>query len=223
MNFKFYPANEEHYMNYGVHFPDDYADLPLMVYLHGAGERGLKYDHVARHAISKLIAEGREYKAVVLAPQCPEDCVWDNVVKDLKKIIDSVAAEYGIKKDRICITGNSMGGYGTFAMGMAYPNFFSAMAPISGGGMPWRYTNLKTTPIWAAHGDLDDLVPLQCTKMVVDSVNAHGGNAKFTVCQGFGHNDGIDEAYRNTEIIDWLLGQRRTTDEIAYEFCRECF
>ena len=73
MNFKFYPANEEHYMNYGVHFPDDYADLPLMVYLHGAGERGLKYDHVARHAISKLIAEGREYKAVVLAPQCPED------------------------------------------------------------------------------------------------------------------------------------------------------
>ena len=210
-------------MNYGVYFPDNYTDLPLMIYLHGAGERGLKYDHLNRHAISKLIAGGREYEAVVLAPQCPEDCVWDNVVKDLKKIIDKVVEEYGIKADRICITGNSMGGYGTFAMGMAYPNFFAAMAPISGGGMPWRYTNLKTTPIWAAHGDLDDLVPPACTKMVVDSVNANGGNAKLTICQGFGHNDGIDEAYRNTEIIDWLLKQRRTTDEIAYEFCRECF
>ncbi|MBQ5810013.1 MAG: prolyl oligopeptidase family serine peptidase [Clostridia bacterium] len=223
MNFKFYPADEKCYMNYGVYYPDNYADLPLMIYLHGAGERGLKYDHIQRHAISKLIAEGREYNAVVLAPQCPEDCVWDNVVKDLKKIIDKVAAEYDIKPDRICITGNSMGGYGTFAMGMAYPNFFSAMAPISGGGMPWRYTNLKTTPIYAAHGDMDDLVPIACTKMVVDSVNAHGGSAKLLVAEGYGHNDGIDYAYRSTEIIDWLLAQRRTTDEIAYEFCRECF
>lgn len=210
-------------MNYGVYYPDNYTDLPLMVYLHGAGERGLKYDHLERHAVSRLIAEGREYNAVVLCPQCPEDSVWDNVVRDLKKIIDSVVAEYGIKSDRICITGNSMGGYGTFAMGQAYPNFFSAMAPISGGGMPWRYTNLKTTPIYAAHGDADTLVPPICTELVVNAVNQNGGNAKLLILEGFGHNEGIDEAYRNTDIIEWLLSRRRTTREVAMEFCSECF
>lgn len=212
-------------LQYLISYPENFRPeekYPLVVFLHGAGTRSENIEVLQQNACVANLKKHQDRGFVLLAPLCSVHD-WTEVMERVIELVDNTRNSGYIDISRVYLTGNSMGGYGTFAMGMAYPNFFSAVAPISGGGMPWRYTNLKTTPIWAAHGDLDDLVPLECTKMVVDSVNAHGGNAKFTVCEGFGHNDGIDEAYRNTEIIDWLLDQRRTTDEIAYEFCRECF
>ena len=166
MNMKYYPAKDSGDMNYAVFYPDNYEDLPLVIFLHGAGERGLKYKHVFRHGIPKLLAQGKEFPAIILVPQCPEKYVWDNVVADVKKIIDSVVEEFSIKPDRISITGGSMGGYGTFMMGMTYTNFFSGIAPVAGGGMPWRVGNLRTTPIYAIHGEKDDTVYPACTELV---------------------------------------------------------
>ena len=210
-------------MNYEVFCPEQYAELPLLVYLHGAGERGGVLEHVERHGVPKLILEGRDIPAVVLCPQCPEWAVWDNVVRDLKAVIDHVAEEFRIQKDRICITGSSMGGYGTWMMGKTYTNFFSAIGPVAGGGMAWRTSNLRTTPVLAVHGAADDdVLPIYSTLMV-DGVNAAGGSARLILLPGEGHNDGIDSAYRHTELIDWLLAQRRTDFEPVAENCSEYF
>ncbi len=199
-------------MNYIIYTPETESleELPLLVYLHGAGERGLKIDHLPRYAFPRIIESGREYNAVILCPQCPCEFVWDNVAAKLKAIIDKVAAEYKIKPDRIAITGSSMGGFGSWCMGQIYGNFFSGVGPVAGGGMSWRCKNLINTPVYALHGDRDIDVPLIYSRLMVDAVNAFGGNAKLRILEGFGHGDGIDEAYENTDLVEWLISQRRS-------------
>lgn len=211
MNTKIYRYNQNTIdMNYVIFYPDKYENLPLIVFLHGAGERGKDGSHLYRHGIPKLIKEGKEIPAIILCPQCPAWCVWDNIVSDVKKIIDSVVEEFNIRKDRIGITGASMGAFGTWMMGLTYTNFFAGIAPVAGGGMSWRTSNLRTTPVLAAHGDKDMSVPIICSELMVNGVNAFGGNAELISLQGYGHNDGIDFAYRNTSLIEWILTQRRT-------------
>lgn len=224
MNTKLYAYRENVFdMNYLVFYPDTYEDLPLIVFLHGAGERGKEYTHLYRHGIPKLIQEGHEIPAVVLCPQCPAWCVWDNIVSDLKGMIDSVVEEFHIKKDRICITGASMGGFGTWMMGLTYTDFFAGIAPVAGGGMSWRTPNLRTTPILAVHGDKDTSVPIFYSELMVNGVNASGGSAEFISLSGMEHNDGIDFAYRNTKLIEWLLNQRRTDFTPVSEYASDCF
>ncbi len=210
-------------MNYQLFYPENTEGLPLLVYLHGAGERGVNLPHIFRHGVPKLIKEGLALPAVVLCPQCPAEYVWDNVVDRVKGIIDAVVAEFDIQKDRICLTGSSMGGFGTFMMGKTYGAFFSAIAPISGGGMSWRAANLLNTPLWAVHGKEDTLVPPVYSELMVNALNAAGGNARLTLLENKGHNDAIDEAYRHTEILSWLLSQRRTDFTAPPEFCSELF
>ena len=210
-------------MNYKVFYPDNYENLPLMIYLHGAGERGEDSSHLYRHGIPKLINEGMEINAVVLCPQCPRQFVWDNVVYETKKIIDLVAKEFGIKNDRICLTGSSMGGFGTWMMAKTYPEFFSGIAPVAGGGMSWRASKLKTTPVLAFHGTNDVVVPLIYSKLMVDGAVAGGAQAELVALEEFGHNDGIDYAYRSTNLIEWLLACRRTNFDHVPEFCESIF
>ena len=210
MNREVHMADKNCRMNYKIYYPDNYQNLPLMIYLHGAGERGTKIDHIDRHAIPKNIKEGCEYNAVILCPQCPAHLVWNNIVEDVKKLIDQVVERFEIQKDRICITGSSMGGFGTFEMGLTYSNFFSAIAPVAGGGLSWRAANLKNTPVRAYHGDVDSTVPMVYSELMVNAVNQTGGSAELVTLKGFGHNDSIEYAYENTDLIEWLLSARRT-------------
>lgn len=198
-------------IQYGVYCPPDYdreKSFPLIVYLHGAGERGDDFEKVYRHSIPRYIREGEDFPAVILAPQCPGRVVWNNLVLGLKQLIDSVIQEYHIDIHRVSITGQSMGGFGTWEMGLTYSNFFSCIAPICGGGMSWRCCNLKNTPVWAFHGDADELVPLHTSTDMVDEVNRTGGNARLTVLHGVGH-EGWDFIFHETRLIDWLIGHRR--------------
>lgn len=210
-------------MNYTIHHPAQTAGLPLMVYLHGAGERGTKVDHLDSQAIPMLLAKGKEYPAVILCPQCPAQLVWDNVVTDLKALIDQIVEEFAIEKDRIVLTGSSMGGFGTWTMGLTYRNFFAAIAPLAGGGMSWRTSNLRTTPVWALHGAEDTTVPPLYSRLMVDGVNKNGGRAELTLIEGKGHNDGINYIYEHTGLIDWLLAQRRTDFSYVPEFLEHKF
>lgn len=224
MNTKDCKHNENQFnMNYKVFYPDNFEDLPMIVYLHGAGERGTDSSHLFRHGIPKLISEGKEFNAVILCPQCPAFNVWDNVVDRVKGIIDTVAEEFHIKKDRITITGSSMGGFGTWMMGKTYPTFFAAIAPVAGGGMSWRAAKLSKTPIFAVHGNQDDAVPFVYSQLMVDAAKANGASVELLELDGFGHNDGIDYAYRNTKLINWLINQRRTDFEYVPEICEEMF
>ena len=161
-------------LNNIVYIPENgnASELPLLIYLHGAGERGNNLDHLSRHAIPRLIENGREYNAVVLCPQCPANAVWDNVVERLKNTIDAAVAEYGIKRDRIVLTGSSMGGFGAVMTGMTYRNCFAGIAAVSGGGMSWRSSNLSDTPVMLYHGDNDNIVPIENSLMLYNSLKS---------------------------------------------------
>ena len=223
MHMKFVSAAESGTMNYAVYYPDDYTDVPLLVYLHGAGERGTDFDHLYRHAIPLLLSQGRTYPAVILVPQCPTEVVWDNVVGDVKSIIDTVAAEFSIRPDRICLTGSSMGGYGTWSMALTYPSFFSAIAPIAGGGMAWRAKRLVTTPVYAFHGAEDLTVVPVYSQLMCDAVTAAGGEARLVLLENLGHDDGINYAYAHTDLVDWLLQQRRRDFNFVPDACSQYY
>ena len=223
MNIKTYLSDSEEKMNYGVAFPDDYKDLPLLIYLHGAGERGRNFEHVYRHGVPEMIMAGKEYNAVVLYPQCPAQFIWNNMVKELKGLIDAVAEEYGILKDRIILTGSSMGGYGTWETAMCYPETFAAIGPVAGGGVVWRTGKLKNVPVIAYHGEKDSTVPLSQSEVMVDFTNRFGGSAELNVLEGRGHNDGIDYTYQNTDLVERLLTYRKNDFDHVPEPCENMF
>ncbi len=198
-------------------------DLPLLVYLHGAGERGTNLEHLYRHGIPKMIEVGRTYDAIVLCPQCPATAVWDNVVQRVKYTIDQVVVQYGVQKDRILCTGSSMGGFGTFMMGLTYRNFFAGIAPISGGAMSWRVGNLRSTPVYMAHGAEDSVVPITYSLMVAEELKKRDIPHKMLIVEGYGHNDAIDKVYQDGEVVNWLLKQRRTDFSYVPETLEEIF
>lgn len=201
-------------IGYYVFLPEDYSPekkYPMVVFLHGAGERGNGREElhkIEKHGLPKYAAAGRKFPFILLCPQCPGRIVWNNIVFELKALIDAVAEKYGADTARISITGISMGGFGTWEMGLTFSNFFSALAPVCGGGLSWRCSNLSQMPIWAFHGDADGVVPPKNSIEMVDSVNQNGGKAKLTLFHGVGH-DSWDSAYLETTVIDWLITQKR--------------
>ena len=218
-----YFAKTEENMNYIVAHPEKYDRLPLLVYLHGAGERGRNIEHLYRHGVARMIYEGHDIPAVVLCPQCPARFIWNNMVKELKVLIDRVAKDYKVDTDRIVLTGSSMGGYGTWEMGMCYPETFAAIAPVAGGGVCWRTSKLKSTPVLAYHGDADTVVPYSQSEIMVESLKKDGGNVTLTNMAGQGHNDGIYNSYFSTDLVAKLLSYEKKDHSHVYEPCEEMF
>jgi len=219
-----YYAKTEDKMNYIVAHPEKYERLPLLVYLHGAGERGRNVEHLYRHGVARMIYEGHDIPAVVLCPQCPAFFIWNNMVKELKALIDKVADEYMVDRDRIVLTGSSMGGFGTWEMGMCYPETFAAIAPVAGGGVCWRTSKLRSTPVLAYHGDMDTVVPYSQSEILVNSLKKDGGaQVSLTNMKGQGHNDGIYNAYFSTDLVERLLTYEKKDHSHVYEPCEEMF
>ena len=207
MELKFF--NEMPYWLYTPENPGE--NKPLVVFLHGSAERGSDGKAVQVRSLAKRIYLGKWMPdAYVICPQCKERFDWNSQVEKLKALIDNVVQELKPDPTRISITGISMGGYGTWAMGIHYPEFFSAIAPICGGGLSWRCPALAEAkmPIWAFHGDADEIFPVNNSIEMVDAVNAAGGNAKLTLCHNVLHNC-WDFAYDETRLLDWLLEQKR--------------
>lgn len=199
-------------MEYLLYLPKDYdtqdKQWPLMVFLHGAGERGSDLNQVKAHGPAKLVEEGREFEFIIVSPQCPTDQWWPNRVEHVMALIDEMVETYRVDEDRIYLTGLSMGGFGTWAAGCLHPEKFAAIAPICGGGHSYLAGNLKTVPVWAFHGAKDNVVPLQQSREMVDAVNRAGGNAKLTVYPEAGH-DSWTETYNDDEFYTWLLSHSR--------------
>lgn len=200
---------------YYVYFPNRYdskKQYPMIVFLHGAGERGDGNDELSlmeQEGFPRYFKENRmELNAIVLAPQCQGGLVWNQQVFALKDFLVEMIEKYNADPDRVSLTGMSMGGFGTWEMGMSFPELFSAIAPICGGGMAWRTDVLKGMPIWAFHGDKDTTVQISNSQEMVARVRAHTP-AKFTVFKGVTHNS-WDPAYLETKLTEWLLAQNRT-------------
>lgn len=185
--------------------------LPMIVFLHGAGERGGMEDLTNINCIglsSALVNDVKDVPAIVLCPRCPNGMVWNNIIFTVKELIDQVAADYNVDPHRITATGLSMGGYGTWELATTYPDFFAGIAPICGGGFPWRAINLFKTPVWAFHGDQDDTVPPHLSYDMVDEIRKIGGTASLTIFHGIGHCS-WDDAYWYTTLVEWLLERKR--------------
>ena len=198
-------------MQYLLCLPKGYGRLkkrwPLVLFLHGAGERGTDLDLVKMHGPPKLVEQGREFPFVLVAPQCPQDIWWD--IPALEGLLDEIAAKYAVHPDRVYLTGLSMGGFGSWALAIDQPERFAAVAPICGGGNRHLACRLAKLPIWVFHGAKDDAVPAACSREMVAGMRKAGGKPRFTLYRDAGH-DSWTATYKNPRFWQWLLKQRRT-------------
>jgi len=190
-----------------VYVPKDYKShhrekFPLILFLHGSGERGFDLNDVRRHGPPKEVAAGRDLPFVIVSPQCDPGKQWDTA--QLSMLLDDVEKKYRIDKEREYLTGLSMGGFGTWALATAEPNRFAAIAPISGGGDPSTAGVLKDVPVWVTHGDSDPTVPIARDREMVDALKAAGGDVRFDIIAG-GQHDVWSDVYKKDDLYNWFL------------------
>lgn len=197
-------------MDYLLALPEGYEQQdswPLLLFLHGSGERGSDLELVKKHGPPRLIAEGRRFPFIVVSPQCPQNRTWEPL--ELSALLDDLMKNYKVDKDRICVTGLSMGGFGTWALAAHFPNRFAAIAPICGGGERLWARRFRHVPTWAFHGAKDEGVPLERSQEMIDAMTKAGGTPKLTIYPDAGH-DSWTESYNNPELYAWMLAQKRT-------------
>ncbi len=199
-------------LDYLLYLPKDYSQgdkkWPLIVFLHGSGERGSDLNKVKAHGPPKLVEQGKDMPFIIVSPQCPRGKWWPSRVETIMALIDEIAEKYDVDQSRIYLTGLSMGGYGTWSVACAHPERFAAIVPICGGGMTFIVHNLKDMPVWAFHGAKDPAVPLKESQRMVNAVNVSGGEAKLTVYPNAGH-DSWTRTYDDPELYKWLLKHKR--------------
>ncbi|MFH1716809.1 MAG: prolyl oligopeptidase family serine peptidase [Planctomycetota bacterium] len=182
---------------------------PLMLFLHGAGERGSNLELVKKHGPPKIVENRKDFPFIVVSPQCPTDDWWTKKTEVLISLLDDIVARYDVDTDRIYLTGLSMGGYGTWALASDYPDRFAAIVPICGGGNRIMARTLKDMPLWAFHGGKDSVVPVAESQVLIKEINSRGGSAKLTIYPDANH-DSWTETYNNQKVYDWLLEHRRS-------------
>jgi predicted peptidase len=197
-------------MQFLLFLPQEYGKTdkkwPLILFLHGSGERGTDLELVKKHGPPKLVENQPDFPFIVVSPQLPKGSGWSP--DGLNALLDELLARVSADPDRIYLTGLSMGGYGTWALASQYPERFAAIAPICGGGDTDLACNLKNVPVWAFHGAKDDVVSLKEAEEMVNAVKACGGNVRFTVYPEAGH-DSWTETYANPELYQWFLSHRK--------------
>lgn len=208
-------------LKYLLYLPADYAAKkdkrwPLMLFLHGAGERGSDAQRVAVHGPLNLVKRGTNFPFIIVAPQCPDNQSWNDDA--LIQLLDHVTAHRAVDTNRVYLTGLSMGGYGTWSLGLKYPKRFAALAPVCGGGNtidmvlggPDHEAAVRSLPIWAFHGAKDPVVPLTESERMVNALQSRAkhSNVKLTVYPEAEH-DSWTETYNNPKLYEWLLAQRR--------------
>lgn len=199
---------------------------PLVIFLHGSGERGDDNDAQLKNAVLAFAEKDLQAKrpCYVAVPQCPVGQKWSNyeIENDVfwrEKITDPSAAlmdwledflkqNPNIDKNRIYLTGLSMGGLGTFDLLIRYPNKFAAAIPVCGGGEPSKAASIKHIPLWVTHGVLDKSVPVEYSRNMVAALKKEGSKVKYTEYSTLSH--GIwQETFYNNEILEWLFKQRK--------------
>lgn len=197
-------------LNYLLYLPADYEvgnkKYPLILFLHGAGERGDDLELVKIHGIPKIVEQQKDFPFIAISPQCPADRWWVDawLLEALNGLLDEIIQNYRVDTNRVYLTGLSMGGFGTWALAIAHPERFAAIAPICGGGMPWMAYRIKDVPVWAFHGAQDPVVPLQRTEEMVDALKRLNAPVKLTVYPDAGH-DSWSQTYSNPELYQWFL------------------
>jgi predicted peptidase len=198
-------------------YKESQRQWPLMLFLHGAGERGNDLEKVKVHGPPKIVADNPDFPFVLISPQCPSGEVWD--ADALLALLDAVKHRLRIDEKRVYVTGLSMGGFGTWGLIGKAPEQFAAAVPICGGGStrdflpplvrPRYREALQSLPIWAFHGGKDTVVlPEESQRLVAMMDQRVKGNAKLTIYPDAGH-DSWTKTYNNAELYTWLLSHAR--------------
>lgn len=203
---------------------------PVVLFLHGAGERGTDNMAQLKHFPEKMAQpEWRaRYRCFLIAPQCEPDQQWvdapwsDKASKPMAAepsemmqvaiaALEKVRTEHAAAIDpaRVYLTGLSMGGFGTWELAMRHPDWFAAAAPLCGGGDESLASRLKTLPVWAFHGKEDTVVWPERSERLVAAVNQAGGQAKLSLLPGVGHDAWTPAYDPKSGLLDWLFGQSR--------------
>ncbi|MFE9613347.1 alpha/beta fold hydrolase [Streptomyces sp. NPDC006012] len=191
----------------GYHL-DESEKWPLLLFLHGASERGDDPTMLTAHGPVKQAAQGADLPFVMVAPQCPGYSTWACELDGLYALLDEIQARHRIDADRVYCTGLSMGGAGTWALAARFPNRFAAVVPICGAWMPEAAPRIIDLPVWTFHGEDDFNILIKHTEQVVEALKDLGSNARFTRYPGVGH-DSWTQTYDNPDVYTWLLEQRR--------------
>ena len=189
---------------------------PLILFLHGAGERGTNIWLVAKHGPPKIDFATNHF--IVVSPQCPDGKIWSNDL--LLALLDNIEANYAVDTKRVYLTGLSMGGFGTWSLGLTHPEKFAAIAPICGGGQTIQITlaqhndaatlaQMKSLGIWAFHGGKDTTVTPDESEHMVNALRKAGSTeVKLTIYPEAQH-DSWTETYANPELFEWFLQHSR--------------
>lgn len=197
-------------LRYLFYLPETYGKdttvkWPLILFLHGGGERGDDLAKVKANGPPRLIAKGKKLPFIVVSPQIPLEELWDPdlLVWMLKDIIKN----YKVDEERIYLTGLSIGGLGTWETDEKYPEMFAAIAPVSGWGDPLQLWKIRHTPVWIFHGAKDPVVPVIASRVMADSLKQFD-NVKLTIYPNGGH-ERWNETYDNAKLYDWFLDHKR--------------
>jgi len=222
---------------YRLLLPENFNEnkqYPLLIFLHGAGERGSDNEKQLVHGAKFFLkTENRsKYPAVVIFPQCPKDDFWSNVERSVDEdgnrtflfrngrkptrtmalildLIKTLRKEPFVDLDRIYVGGLSMGGMGTFEIVSRMPRVFSAAFPICGGGHPEsakRYAG--KVAFWIFHGAKDNVVLPLYSDQMVKAIQKYGGNVKFTLYPEANHNS-WDNAFAEPELLEWIFSNKK--------------
>ena len=214
---------------YRYYVPADYSEeyaYPVLLFLHGAGERGSDNEAQLKNVMQLLFndPDSPVYQSIVIAPQCPSDTQWVNTpwaegsysvdaveetqnLKNVLEVLDSFCNTYSVNKERVYVMGLSMGGFGTWDLIMRHGELFKAAIPICGGADPSKADRLVNMPIATFHGDADRSVPVEGTREIVEAIRDAGGqNIQYEEIAGGGHNV-WDHAASQKELIRWLYEQ----------------
>lgn len=191
---------------------------PLILFLHGAGERGSDVWKVIAHGPPKIDTKATNFPFIVVSPQCPDGQTWSNDL--LLALLDQIEANYRVDLHRVYLTGLSMGGYGTWSLGLKHPDRFAAMAPICGGCEtleiilakvydPQKLEQFRTLGVWAFHGGKDPVVPADESAHMINALKDAGcTDVKLTVYPDALH-DSWTQTYANPELFEWFLQHKR--------------
>ena len=212
---------------------DATRSYPMIVFLHGMGERGSDNESQLILGVSELFAGDaamKQYSAIVIAPQCPDGedhsiASWSNwepggdpitqPTRLVLEIVEAARGEFPIDEDRMYIGGLSMGGFGTWNVIQEYPDLFAAAFPICGGGDPAKAARIAALPLWVFHGAKDEVVPPQRSREMVQAIQEAGGHPGYSEYPDVNH-DSWSCAFEEPRLLPWLFAQKRggpeTTD-----------
>jgi len=195
--------------------PKGDTQWPLILFLHGAGERGTNLSKVTVHGPPKVVKNRPDFPFFVVSPQCPNDQIWSN--EAVLVLLDEVIAKHAVDTNRIYLTGLSMGGFGSWSLALNHPDRFAAVAPICGGGNTIEVLlasrkkgqALKGLPFWVFHGAKDPVVKIEESERMVAALKKAGVKEIELTVYADAEHDSWTDTYNNEKLYEWFLKHKR--------------